>query len=69
MTPRSNDWRWGASIGAPDNGGMERRDRIINNRQNDVTTGRADRGGCSTQSYRVPSEETGDKTSVDVTCC
>jgi hypothetical protein len=60
----------GAWITGPGNGGgvVERRDRTIS-RENDVTTGRADRGGCTTQVYRVPSEETGDTTSVAVMRC
>ena len=60
----------GAWITTPGNGGgvVERRDRVIS-RENDLTTGRAGRGGCTTQVYRVPSEATGDKTSVDVVRC
>jgi hypothetical protein len=60
----------GAWITGPGNGGgvVERRDRVIS-RENDLTTGRADRGGCTTQVYRVPSEATGDTTSVSVVRC
>jgi hypothetical protein len=49
---------------------VEERDRIRHSRsQGDATIGRGDRGGCATQTYVVPSEKTGDKTSVDVTRC
>jgi hypothetical protein len=49
---------------------VEERDRTRRNcGQDDVTIGRGDRGGCATQTYVVPSEKTGDKTSVDVTRC
>ena len=61
----------GTIIG-PDGGGgrIERRDRIHGDRgRDDVTIGRGDRGGCTTQTYVVPSEQTGDKTSVDVVRC
>jgi hypothetical protein len=58
----------GAVVTGPGNSVVERRDRVIN-RENDLTTGRADRGGCTTQTYRVPSEATGDLTSVGVTRC
>ena len=58
----------GAVVTGPGNSVVERRDRVIN-RENDLTTGRADRGGCTTQTYRVPSEGTGDLTSVGVTRC
>ena len=37
--------------------------------QDDLTIGRGDRSGCTTQTYVVPSEQTGDKTSVGVTRC
>jgi hypothetical protein len=47
---------------------VERHDGSRPDRQ-DLTTGRADRGSCTTQTYRVPSEETGATTSVDVTRC
>jgi hypothetical protein len=60
----------GAWITGPGNGGgvAERRDRVIT-RENGLTTGRADRGGCTTQVYRVPSEASGDTTSVSVVRC
>jgi hypothetical protein len=60
----------GAWITGPGNGGgvVERHDHTIS-RENDVTTGRADRGGCTTQVYRVPSEATGDTTSINVVRC
>jgi hypothetical protein len=60
----------GAWITGPGNAGgvVERHDHTIS-RENDVTTGRADRGGCTTQVYRVPSEATGDTTSVNVVRC
>jgi|SRR5262249_26796401 len=49
---------------------VEERDRIRRSRsQGDATIGRGDRGGCATQTYVVPSEKTGDKTSVGVTRC
>jgi hypothetical protein len=48
-------------------GGRDRDDRIRSDRAGE-TTGRSDRGGCTTQTYRVPSEE-GGRTSVDVTRC
>jgi hypothetical protein len=49
---------------------VERRERIRRNRgQDDVTVGRGDRGGCTTQTYAIPSERTGNKTSVGVTRC
>jgi hypothetical protein len=49
---------------------VEERDRTRRNRgQDDVTIGRGDRGGCATQTYVVPSEKTGDKTSIGVTRC
>ena len=59
----------GASITGPvGSGSVKRRDGSPSDRQ-DLTTGRADRGGCITQTYRVPSEATGATTSVDVTRC
>jgi hypothetical protein len=57
----------GALITGPGNV-VEQRDRVIKH-ENDITTGRADHGGCTTQTYRVPSEATGDLTSVGVTRC
>jgi hypothetical protein len=49
---------------------VEERDRLRRDRgRGDVTVGRGDRGGCTTQTYVVPSERTGDKTSVGVTRC
>lgn len=59
----------GAWLVAPSTGraAVERHDHTIT-RENDITTGRADRG-CTTQTYRVPSAATGDKTSVDVVRC
>jgi hypothetical protein len=51
-------------------GRVEERDRLRRDRgRNDVTVGRGDRDGCATQTYVVPSEKTGDKTSVGVTRC
>jgi hypothetical protein len=49
---------------------VEERDRIRRSRSHgDATIGRGDRDGCATQTYVVPSEKTGDKTSVGVTRC
>jgi hypothetical protein len=49
---------------------LEERDRLRRDPdRDDVTTGRGDRGGCTTQTYVVPSEKTGRKTSVAVVRC
>jgi len=51
-------------------GRVQQGEHIGRNRsQRDVTIGRGDRGGCTTETYVVPSERTGDKTSVRVTRC
>jgi hypothetical protein len=70
----------GVVVGPSNNGVgvLERRDRTMtrnnNNEriiapQNDLTTGRADRGVCTTQTYQVPSEATGDLTPINITRC
>jgi hypothetical protein len=72
----SNSSQQGGAVGsgviiAPGNGtNRVERDHIRSDRsRDDLTTGRADRGGCTTQTYVVPSEETGDKKSVGVVRC
>jgi hypothetical protein len=58
----------GAWITGPIGTGSVKRDGSRSDQQ-DLTTGRADRGGCRTQTYQVPSEATGATTSVGVTRC
>ena len=72
----SNSSQQGGAVGSgvivgPGNGTTRvERDHIRSERsRNDLTTGRADRGGCTTQTYVVPSEKTGDKKSVGVVRC